>query len=80
MCNHSIYTLEDADMLNFPSICSFLRDHGAVLPFDFSELDNSVMKNFNIEKPVVPPLEVVKVGDASTSRVGHVTAMSATFQ
>lgn len=45
-----------------------IRDHRIALLFVFSELDNVAAKTLNIEKPVLPPLAMVNVDDATPSK------------
>lgn len=80
VCNNLIYTLEDADVLNFALIRYLRRAHITAPLLVFSELDATAMKNCKIEKLIPTPLNVVNVDDYSHSLVENVNTISATFQ
>lgn len=68
-----MYTLEDSEPLQFPHIWSLIQFNGTRRPYVSSELVDDIMADFNIEKPIPSPLEVVKVEDASISHSGRTT-------
>lgn len=79
--NKTVYTMEDAALVNFPPISSLHRaSHANAQPFVFPEKDIGVMKTLNLQKPVPQPFEVAKIDDAFSSCVGHVTLISAAMQ
>lgn len=80
VCNYTIYTLEDAELLQFPGILSLLCAHGRKLPFLFSELNDDIMAALDIEKRGPRLLEVINVHDLSRCRVGCTTTFSDIYQ
>lgn len=52
---------------------SIVEDHGIVLSFVFYALNDDIMPSINIHKPIPNPLDVLKVDNAFSYRVGHTT-------
>lgn len=50
--NNTLWTLEDADIPNFPPLRALNCANGDVLQFKFSYLEDDVLKALEIEKPV----------------------------
>lgn len=73
VCNNSIYTLEDDDLLQFPVIQSLVWVHNKGQKFVFSELDCDIIAILEIEKPIPPPFDFINVDDVSSYLVTRTT-------
>lgn len=80
VCKKNIYTVEDADLLQFPLKRSLVRAYVTELQFVFSMLDDEIMANLNIQKTIPPSLEVINVDYASSSRIDRNTTFSDVYQ
>lgn len=43
-------------------------------------MEDDVMRMLKIQNPAPPPLEIIDLDDASTTRVGHLTPVPSTIQ
>lgn len=74
VCDKTVYTVEDAALLNISPFRSLQRASDAnEVPFVLFEMDTVVMRTLKIEKHLSAPLEVFNIDDTGSSCVGHIT-------
>lgn len=76
LCHFTIYTFEDAELIQFTVIKTPVEAYNTGLLFVISELNDGIIASLNIKKLVKPPLEVIIVGDTSSFRFGCTTTFS----